>query len=95
MRNIYLNETMVAKNLLTILVYVCYILSCVQLLTTSRTFTHQGPLSMGFPKQEYWSGLPFPSPRAVPSPGFKIASSANSALHMDSLPLRHWGSPNF
>ena len=36
-------------------------LSGVQILTTPRTIAHQAPLSVGFPKQEYWSGLPFPS----------------------------------
>ena len=95
LRNIYPNETTVAKNLLKILVCVCCILSCVQLLATPWTFTHQAPLSMGFPRQEYWSGLPFPSPRAIPSPGIKTASSPNPALLMDSLPLSHWGSPKF
>ena len=40
-------------------------LSCfsrVQLFATPWTVAHQAPLSVGFPKQEYWSGLPFPSP---------------------------------
>ena len=32
---------------------------------------HQAPLSMGFPRQEYWSGLPFPPPGDVPDPGIK------------------------
>ena len=36
-------------------------LNHVRQLVTSWTVTHQGPLSMGFPRQEYWSGLPFPS----------------------------------
>ena len=31
--------------------------------------THQAPLSMGFSRQEYWSGLPFPSPEDIPDPG--------------------------
>ena len=34
----------------------------------------QAPLSMGFPRQEYWSGLPFPSPWDLPNPGIKPAS---------------------
>ena len=38
-------------------------LSCVQLFVTPWTVACQAALSMGFPKQEYWSGLPFPSPR--------------------------------
>ena len=35
---------------------------------------HQAPLSMGFSKQEYWSGLPFPSPGDLPDPGIKLMS---------------------
>ena len=48
------------------------------------------PLSMGFPKLEYWSALPFPSPWDLPDPGIKPMSSAWQA---DSLPLSHQGSP--
>ena len=36
---------------------------------TTQTVACQGPLSMGFPRQEYWSGLPFPSPEDLPNPG--------------------------
>ena len=36
----------------------------------------QAPLSMGFPKQEYWSGFPFPSPRDLPEPGIEDTSPA-------------------
>ena len=36
----------------------------------------QGPLSMGFPRQEYWSGLPFPSPGDLPDPGIEPGSPA-------------------
>ena len=43
---------------------------------TSWTITHQAPLSMGFPRQEYWSGLPFPSPGDLPDPGIEPASPA-------------------
>jgi len=45
---------------------------------------------MGFPRQEYWSGLPFPSPEDFPDPGIETASPA---LQVDSLPLSHQGSP--
>ena len=38
--------------------------------------THQAPLSMGFPMQEYWSGLPFPPPGYLPRPGIKPTSPA-------------------
>ena len=44
---------------------------------------HQASLSMGFPRQEYWSGLPFPSPGDLPDPGIKPGSPA---LQVDSLP---------
>ena len=54
------------------------------------TVAHQAPLSMGFPRQEYWSGLPFPSPGDPPDPGIKPRSPA---LQADSLPLSHRGSP--
>ena len=45
-----------------------------QALETPWSVAHQAPLSMGFPKQEYWSGLPFPSPGDLPDPGIKLAS---------------------
>ena len=40
----------------------CGLLSRVQLIVSRWTVARQAPLSMGFPRQEYWSGLPFPSP---------------------------------
>ena len=49
-------------------------LSCVQLFMTPWTIAHQGPLSMGFPRQEYWSRLPFPTPGDLPDPGIKPVS---------------------
>ena len=49
--------------------YVCWLLSCVRLLAISWTIAHQAPLSMRFSRQEYWSGLPFPSPRDLPTQG--------------------------
>ena len=47
------------------------------------TVAHQVPLYMGFPRQEYWSGLPFPSPGYLPNPGIKPRSLA---LQPDCLP---------
>ena len=44
-------------------------LSRVRLFATPWTVTYQAPLSMGFYRQEYWSGLPFPSPGDLPNPG--------------------------
>ena len=52
-------------------------------LVTSWTVACQTPLSMGFSRQKYWSGLPFPSPRDLPEPGIKPASPI---LLADSLP---------
>ena len=43
---------------------------------TPWTVAHQAPLSMGFPRQEHWSGLPFPSPGDLPDPGIKPVSLA-------------------
>ena len=50
----------------------------------------QAPLSMGFTRQEYWGGLPFPSPGDLPDTGIK---HVYSACQMDSLPLNHQGNP--
>ena len=52
--------------------------------------THQAPLSMGFFRQEYWSGLPFPSPGDLPDPGIKPGSPA---LQADFLPTELQGKP--
>ena len=49
--------------------------SC-QTLTTPWTLAHQAPLSMGCPRQEYWSGLPFPSPGDLPDPEIEPLSPA-------------------
>ena len=46
---------------------------------------------MEFSRQEYWNGLPFPSPGNLPNPGIKPTSLAFPALQVDSLPLRHLG----
>ena len=52
---------------------------------TPWTGAHQVPLSMGFPRQEYWSGSPFPPPGELPNPGIKPGSLASPALAADSL----------
>ena len=57
--------------------------------TTPWTVAHQAPPSMGFSRQEYWSGLPFPSPGDLPNPGIKPRSLA---LQADSLTSSHQGS---
>ena len=54
--------------------------SCVWSFVTPWTIAHQAPLSMGFSKQEYWSGLPFPSPGDLPNPGIEFKFFASPAL---------------
>ena len=66
-----------------VFVCVCYLLSCVWLFATPWTAALQAPLSMGFSRQGYWSGLPFPSQEICPDPGFEPGSPA---LQADSLP---------
>ena len=51
-------------------------LSRVRLFATAWTVAHQAPQSVEFSRQEYWSGLPFPSPGDVPDPGIKPGSPA-------------------
>ena len=63
---------------------------------TSWTVAHQAPLSMEFSRQEYWSGLPFPSPGDLPDTGIEPGSPT---LQADALPSEiggvqkktHWG----
>jgi len=50
---------------------------------TPWTVAHQASLAMGLPRQEYWSGLPFPPPEDLTDPGIKPVSPA---LEVDSLP---------
>ena len=57
---------------------------------TPWTVARQAPLSMGFSRQEYWSGLPCPPPGNLPNPGIE---SASPGLPADSLLLSHEGSP--
>ena len=51
-----------------------------------RTIAGQAPLSTGFSRQEYWSGLPFPPPGELPEPGIKPRSPALQADYLPSLP---------
>ena len=61
-------------------------LSCVQLFATRWTVAHQAPPSMGFSRQEYWDGLPFPSPVDLPDPGIELRSPALQADALTSEP---------
>ena len=53
---------------------------------TPQTVPHQAPLSMGFSRQEYWSGLPFPSPEDPPNPRIKLVSPALVGRFLTSEP---------
>ena len=59
------------------------LLSHVRLFATPCTVAYQAPLSMGFSRQTYWSGVPLPSPGALPDPGIEPRSST---LQADALP---------
>ena len=65
-------------------------LSHVQLFATPWTVAYQAPPSMGFSRQECWSGLPFPSPGDLPDPGIEPGSHA---LQADALPSEPPGKP--
>ena len=65
-------------------------LSRVQLFVTAWTIARQAPLSRGFSRQDYWSGLPRPPPGDLPNPGIK---SRSPKLQMDSLPAELPGKP--
>ena len=68
------------------------LLSRVRLFATPLTAAYQAPPSMGFSRQECWSGLPFPSPGNLPDPGIKPGSPA---LQADSLQSEPPGKPHF
>ena len=58
---------------------------------TPWTIAHQAPLSMGFPRQEYWSGLLFPSSGDLPDPGIKLMSPALAGEFFTAEPARKPG----
>ena len=64
------------------------LLSRVRLFVTPWTVPRQAPLSKGFSRQEWWSGLPFPPPRDLPNPGVEPGSPALQADSLPSEPLR-------
>ena len=56
----------------------------IQFFAIPWTVAHQAPPSMGFSRQEYWSGLPFPSPGDLPDPGMEHGSPAVQAVWLPS-----------
>ena len=73
-------------------VYVCaQSLNCVQFFVTPWAIAHQVPLSMGFSRQEYWSGLPSHTPGHLPDPGNQTQVSCN--LFIGKQILYYWAMP--
>ena len=68
----------------------CLLLNRVEFYEISWTVARQAPLFMRFPRQEFWSGLPFPSPRDLPCPGIEPMSLALAGRF---FMLNHQGSP--
>ena len=66
------------------------LLSHVRVFATPWMVAYQAPLSTGFSRPEYWSGLPFPSPGDLPNPGIEPGSPA---LQTDALPSEPPGKP--
>ena len=67
-------------------------LSRVRPFATLWTVAHQAPQSVGFSRQEYWSGLPFPSPGDLPNPGIEPRSPT---LQADTLTSEPPGKPHY
>ena len=64
----------------------CLFLSCVRLFATPWTVACQAALSMGFSRQEYWSGLPFPTPGDLPDPGIEPPTPALAGRFFTAKP---------
>ena len=78
----------------TVTVLLVCAISHVQLFATPWTGTHQAPLPMGFSRQEYRNGLPFPSPEDLPNPGSEPTSPVALALAGRLYHLATWEKQN-
>ena len=74
--SIVTKKTQISQLGISVVVSVVHSLSQVQPCATPWTAAHQVPLSMEFSRQEYWNGLPFPSPGNLSNPGIKPRSAA-------------------
>ena len=89
------------RSVLLLMPSVTFLLTCLcaqllrpaRLLETSCSAAHHAPLSMDFSRQEYWNGLPFPTPEELHDPGIRHTSPVSPALQVDALWLSHWGNP--
>ena len=73
-------------------VFVCVCAQLSPTLCNLMDYSPQAPLSIGFPRQEYWSRLPFPPPGDLPDPGIEPTSPGFPARQAGSLPLSRGGS---
>ena len=93
---------LVIRLLNIVCVYVCAcVCVCVRVSVCIQSFSHvrfcvtpwtvarQAPPSMGFPRQEYWSGLPFPPPEDLTAPGVKLLSPGLALNHLGGLGMDH------
>ena len=93
LKDILINKLQIFQNkwsqVFRVCVCVCvccaWLFRCIPLLETLCISAHQATLSTGLFRQEYWSGLPFPSPGDLPNPGIKTVSFVSPALQTDSL----------
>ena len=72
----------------------CLVTRHIQLFVAPWTVAHQAPRSMELSRQEYWSGLPFPSPGDLPDPEIESVSPISSALQVDSSVTEPSGKPD-
>ena len=84
-----------SNEILYVVLCVCMLshFSRVRLFATLWTAARQAPLSMGFSRQEYWSGVPCTPPGYLPDTGIKPMSPVAPGLQVDSLLFSRWGSP--
>ena len=75
---------------ITLLAYESEVSRHIRFFVTPCTVAHQAPPSMGFSRQEYWSGLPFPSPGDLPDPGIEPRSPALQEDALTSEPPGKW-----
>ena len=81
------------EQIMRLHVYVLSRFSHVQLFATLCTVTHQAPLSVGFSRREYWSGLPCPPPRDLPDPGIEHTSLTSALAGRSFTSIAFWEAP--
>ena len=85
-------DSISTRNCFNLFQSICLVTELCPILGTPWTAACQAPLSMGFSRQEKWSGLPFRFPRDLPNPGIEpLVPAAFLALQADSLQLSHQG----